>query len=274
MSRRLYVAHEGDARIFCMASTYAEARGILGEECRSPNSDDVRAFWKFAKLETLSSAEIRQRFGVSRQTVDNWWRKAGGNVFGARLPRRSDQVSVDREARVREILHQLKKRKQPIVATEVARKAHVSLDFARHVADKCKIPLASWHRRPTDDELVEIAKGKTWPEMAEAVGLRLSTLRTYVYARPELSARIREVRKSRPCGPSSHGKVDPKKVMRLHKKGLSAYAISLQLGVEQMVVRYWITKQARGDAHAKDSNDHGPVSHAVGRSNGGTERHE
>lgn len=274
MARRLYVAWQGDELNYCTAESIEDARATLGIMARTPDPDDLRLVWKLAKLDKLSSAEVRERFGVSRQTVDNWWRKAGGKTSKGELRRRSERVNMDREARVRQVINKLKKTNGRVVATDVARLANTSIDLVRHVADKMQVELASWQRRPTDEELIELAKGRTWPELAEATGLRLSTLRSYIYARPELSKAIREVRVSRTCGPKSHGKIDPENLRRLHSKGLSAYAISVQLGVENMVVRYWIAKLALGGPNeSRASNDRTPR-HAVGSSDGGAERNE
>lgn len=274
MARRLYVAYQGDDLTYCTAESIAEAREILGIMARTPDPDDLRIVWKLAKLDTLSSAKVRELFGVSRQTVDNWWRKAGGKTSKGELRRRSERVNMEREARIRQVLHKLKRANQRIVATDVAKMANTSLDMVRHVADKMQLELSSWHRRPSDAELIELAKGKTWPELAAATGLRLSTLRSYIYARPELSKAIREVRAARTCGPKSHGKIDPEKLRRLHSKGLSAYAISVQLGVENMVVRYWIKKLALGGPNEPHASNRRTARHAVGSSDGGIERNE
>ena len=261
--RRLYVAGSGEQLTYCTALTFDEAKATLGAECRRPDPDDIRTFWKVAKLESMSFAEVWERFGVSRQTVDGWWRKAGGKG----LPRRRERIDQDRAARVRAALVKSK----GIAASTIAQQAGASLKEVREMAEKLGIVLPSWHRRPSDDEMVEIARGKTWPEFAAAVGLRVSTLRAYVYKRPELSARLREVRLSRRGRNGNSTRVDPKKIKRLHKKGLSAYAISLQLGVEQMSVRYWIQKLALGGTHDSATCDGRPTGDAVGRSDGGAE---
>lgn len=261
--RRLYVAGHGDQMTYCTAHSFEDAKLTLGDGCRRPDPDDIRQFWKLAKMESLSFAEVKERFGVSRQTVDGWWRKAGG----AGLPRRRERIEQDRAARVRTALLKNKGK----AASRIAQIANASVEDVREMAAKLNISLPAWHRRPSDDEMVEIAKGKTWPEFAAAVGLRVSTLRAYVYARPELSARLREVRVSRRTGTAAPTRIDPLKVKRLHKKGLSAYAISLKLGVEQMAVRYWIQKLALGGEHDPKARDRRTAGDAVGSSDGGTE---
>lgn len=258
--RRLYVAGQGQDMTYCTAPCFEAAKSILGEGCRRPDPDDVRLFWTLAKIDTLSAEAIREQFGVSRQTVDGWWRKAGG----AGLPRRREFRQQDRALRIRTALRKTKS----ATASGVARAVGASLEEVREIAKSMKVPLRTWHRRPSDDELVEIAKGKTWPELAEAVGLRITTLRAYIYARPELSARIREVRASRRAQPRS---IDPQKVKRLHLKGLSAYAISIKLGVEQMAVRYWIKRLALGGPREAATSDRRKAGPAVVSSNGGAD---
>lgn len=261
--RRLYVAGQGETMTYCTAANFEAGKLILGEGCRRPDPDDVRMVWKLAKLESMSFAEVREKFGVSRQTVDGWWRKAGGRG----LQRRRERIEQDRATRVRAALLKHKGK----AASRIALIANASVEDVRAMAEKLNIQLPAWHRRPSDEELVEIAKGKTWPEFAAAVGLRVSTLRAYVYSRPELSAKLREVRVSRRTGLKAPVRIDPLKVKRLHKKGLSAYAISLQLGVEQMAVRYWIQKLALGGPNDSKTRNRRTAGPAVGSSDGGTE---
>ena len=260
MARRLYVSGSGKDLVFCTAESAEDAKLTLGPDYRAPNPDDLRVVWQLGKLDQLSCAEIYERLGVRRQTVDYWFRKAGGD-----LPRRSDRLEQEREERIREFLFDKKRRS----ATAIARLVGAAPSTVNAVAKRCRVKLATRTRRPSDEELVRLATGKTWPEFAAAVGLRLSTLRSYIYARPDLSERIKEVRKSRPSGRESHGKVDPKKLAKLANKGLSAYAISLQMGVEQMVIRYWLRKLAQKGSNEATSNGC-PPGDVVGSSNGRT----
>lgn len=263
MARRLYVAGSGKDLIYCTAETNEEAQLALGPGYRFPDPDDIRRVWELGKLDQMSSAEVYERLGVRRQTVDYWFRKAGGN-----LPRRRERLVQEREERIRELFMDRKRRR---TATEIARLAGAAISTVRVLAKKFNVKLSTGHKRPSDDELVRLATGKTWPELAAATGLRLSSLRSYIYARPELSARIAAVRKARPSGRESHGKVDPKKLAKLANKGLSAYAISLQLGVEQMVIRYWMRKLAQKGDDASASH-RGPIADVMGSSDGGIAR--
>ncbi len=261
MARRLYVAGSGKDLVFCTAANAEEAQLALGTGFRAPDPDDIRVVWELGKFDRLSSAEVYERLGVRRQTVDYWFRKAGGN-----LPRRRERLEQEREERIRELLQDRKRRRS---ATEIARLANTTASRVREMAKALRVKLNTNHKRPSDDELVRLAEGRTWPELAAAAGLRLSSLRSYVYARPELSARIAAVRKNRPSGRESHGKVDPKKLAKLANKGLSAYAISLQLGVEQMVIRYWMRKLAQKGPDEATSNGR-TLGNVVGGSDGRT----
>lgn len=260
--RRLYVIGQGATFRYCTADGFGEARTILGPTCRRPDPDDIRMVWKQAKIDTMSRAEMRQHFGVSHQAVQNWWRKAGSD-----LPRRYQHHQEQKDARLKAALVKHKGK----CATLIAKAAGCSVAAVRRKAAELGITLPSWRRRPSDAELVKIAEGKTWPEFAEAVGLRMSTLRAYVYARPKLSARIAEVRAMRKTGKHSTKRVDPKKVRRLHKRGLSAYAISLKLGVEHMAIRYWIKRLALGGPNGTATRNGRQAVASVGGSDGGAE---
>lgn len=262
MAKRLYVAGHGQDLVFCVAADMEEGKLTLGPTCRLPDPDDIRVVWELGKFGQLSSAELLTRYGVRRQTVDYWYHKAGGDL----LRRRTflDTVRLDR---VKELVLDKRKKRS---ATQIARCTNTSTTTVREIAKRYRVKLPSTLKRPSDDKLVELANGRTWPELAEAAGMRLASLRSYVYSNPELAARIREVRKAQPCGPQSHGKVNRKKLVHLANKGLSAYAISVQLGVEHMVVRYWMRKLAHRITHATTEADHGRAPEpALGSGDGG-----
>lgn len=264
MSRRLYVAGEGDSLIYCTAASAEDARLTLGPACRTPDPDDLRVVWRMAKMESLSKDEIREKFGVSRQTVDNWWRRAGG---AGQLPRRSEFRARDRVARIQKGILSMPEKG----ATLVARSLGTTAESVREVASAIGVKLPTWKKRPSDRELVEIAKGKTWLEFADAVGLKLATLRNYIYARPKLSRAIRKVRAPLESGSRAHGKISPEKVIELHSEGHSAYRISQILRVEQMAVRHWLKRLSPegSDAHA---NDQGATASSVAGRHGGAVR--
>lgn len=258
---RLYVAGAGRFLRYCTATCRTEAIKELGEigEVRVADPDDLRAVWKLAKLETLPYAEIEARFKVGRQTVLNWRKRAGGD-----LPRRSDVVAQDRHERIKSALTKHKR----TTIWHLSKLAGVSTSKVREVAEELGVPLRTARKRPSDAELIELAKGRTWPEFAEASGLKLATLRTYIYSRPELSQAIRKVRKDGRPGNCGKKKVSAPKIRALHKKGLTAYAISQRLGVEQMAVRYWFRKLGLGGPNDVKSSNREEVGASVGSSNG------
>lgn len=264
MPRRLYVSGSGDALTYCTANSAEEAQQTLGISCRTADPDDLRVVWRLAKMESLSKEEIRQKFGVSRQTVDNWWRRAGGAGL---LPRRSEFRGQARRERIATVLRETPK----VNASLVARKLGVTTSAVREVATAIGIQLPTWQRRPSDKELVELAKGKTWLEFADAVGLKLATLRNYIYARPRLSKAIRKVRAPMASGSRSHGKIEPEKLIALHYEGHSAYRISQILRVEQMAVRHWLKRRALEDSD-EGANDSAAIADSVAGGGGRTVR--
>lgn len=259
MPRRLYVTGSGESLEFCIVDSLEDAKLTLGATCRLPDPDDLRIVWQKARLGEIPGAEITARYGVSRQTVDNWWRKAGGEG----LLRRSDQQELERVERVKRTLLKLNGRR----LTVVAKAAHVSPELVRDVANDMGITLPKWHRRPSDEELIELASGKTWMEFAEVAGLKLSTLRAYIYARPALSDAISKVRASAARG-RKPGKIDPQKVLQLYQEGLSAYKIAQLLKVEQMSIRHWIKRLTAEGANDQTRNERAATD-SVARSNGG-----
>ena len=261
MPRRLYVTGSGDALTYCTAMSAEEAQQTLGTNCRTADPDDLRVVWRLAKIESMSKEEIQQTFGVSRQTVDNWWRRAGG---AGMLPRRSEFRAKERRGRIAEVL----KETPSVNASLVARRLGTTTAAVREVASELGMNLPRWHRRPSDKELVELAKGRTWMEFADAVGLKLATLRNYIYARPKLSRAIRKVRAPMANGSRSHGKIEPEKIIALHYEGHSAYKISQILRVEQMAVRHWLKRTALEGSNAP-SGDAAAVADSVAGSRGG-----
>jgi len=246
MARRLYVYGVGDSMIYCTASSREEAQAQLGVDVRCPDPDDARNFWRLARVSELTGQEIREQFGVSRQTICNWWKKAGGGD----LPRRADHLEQQRLNKLRGVLLS----SPPTSASQVARQVNVSVSMVKQLAGEMGVSLAQWQKRPSDAELIEMAKGRTWLEFADAVGLKLSTLRTYIYARPELSEAIRKVREPARTGVHAHGKLDKEKVLQLRKEGHSVYMIAQILRVEQMSVRHLIRRLAQ--EAADDSSSH------------------
>ena len=264
MARRLYVAGEGEALTYCTAPSLEEARVLLGQNCRTPDPDDLRMVWRLAKLDSLAGVELRERFGVSRQTVTNWWRKAGGE---GQLSRRSEYKARERVTRIQNQI--LTMPEKPV--SQVARAVGTTADTVREVASAIGVKLPTWRRRPSDKQLIELARGKTWFEFADAVGLKLATLRTYIYARPKLSRAIRKVRAPLASGGRAHGKIEPEKIVALHNEGHSAYRIAQILRIEQMSVRHWLKRKAQEDSHGR-ADDAAATASSVAGSDGGAVR--
>ena len=241
MRRRLYVAGAGEDLRYCTALNVEDAARMLGSDCRTANPDDLRTVWRLAKLESLSGREIRERLGVSRQTVDNWWWRAGGE---GSLPRRSEFRAKEKIKKIRALVQAHPNQSVSTLAVATG----VRADVVREVAAEVGVRLPTARKRPSDEELVAIAAGKTWQEFADAVGLQLSTLRTYIYARPKLSKAIRKVRAPQSKGGRAHGKIEPEKIVALHKEGHSAYRIAQIMKVEQMTVRHWLKRKAQEES--------------------------
>lgn len=262
MQRRLYVAGHGKNITFCVALTREEAEAKLGKEYRLPDPDDLRSVWEVARLGELPIAEIRKRYGISRQTLHNWRRRAG-----------SDGLTCWNEHQVKLRMDEVKSvvlSMQGERVSVIAKKAGTSTSRVRAAAKELGLEIPSWSRRPSDKELVEIAKGKTWMEFADAVGLKLATLRSYIYARPKLSAAISKVRAKAPNGSHGHGKIDPDKILQLRREGLSAYKIAQILKVEQMSVRHWLQKLNK-EASNDQARDQRETADSVAGGDGGAE---
>ncbi len=251
MARRLYVAGFGDSMIFYTATNIREAKAYLGKGVRTPDSDDVRAFWIKMQLDTVPHTEIAKRFGVSRQTIYNWREKAGKEG----LPQRRDRMAQERLNRVKAELS----RERPRSPAKIARTTRVALSTVKKLAQEMGVVFpGKFQIRPSDEELIRLAEGRTWYELAEAVGMSLSALRAYIYKNPTLSAEIRKVRKPAVTGVFAKGKLDRGKALKLLKEGHSAYKIAQILKVEQMSVRRWLRRfavEAKADDKARNERE-------------------
>lgn len=262
MAKRMYVAGSGKDLVYCVVASKQDAEMALGANFRSPDPDDLRVVWKMARLDEMSGAEIQATLGVSRQTVDNWWHKAGGEGV---LLRRSEHIQLSRKQQMRELV----KSNPHESPSKLAKKLNTSVAMVNKVAREVGVKLTPSRRRPTDEELIKLATDKTWQEFADAVGLRLSTLRTYVYARPELSQAIAQVRRRESSGHNAHGKIDVEKVKALRSKGYSAYRIAQELRVEPMSVRHWLKKMAQEESARDKARNARPPPDLMGSCFGG-----
>lgn len=228
--QRLYVTGKNKQFKYCMASSLSEASVKLGAEARVPDADDMRTFWHKSGIGQMSDKQRIEKFGITRQAA-HYWRRKGGIPVEARRDIRLER----RETRIRQILEKFPN----MSASAVASMAKTTTDAVRQVAADHKLLLGGRRQMPPDDALISFATGRTWREFADAVGLKLATLRQYIYARPELSERIRKVRKA--VG-NSRKKIDLTKVRLMGQRGMSAYAISEAMKVEIATIRSHLIK--------------------------------
>ena len=238
--RRLWCAGEGANWRWHVATSREDAVATLELPVRSATPDDCRQLWIDLQLHEKTGKELEALFGVTRQAIDMWRAKGGDD-----LRRRSDALVDEADARLLPLLNTDKS------APELALETGESIYALRLVAKRNGIKLRNGVvKKPTDDEIIRLAEGRTWRELAAVCHITLPTLRNYVYARPQLSAQVCARITRQTNGPASHGKVDPEEVLRLHAQGLSRYAIAERLGVEQMTISHWFKKLdvRRGDS--------------------------
>lgn len=208
---------------FCIAPTVMEAERALGSYARAPTTEELTEFWHEQGLGLLTTREAAQKLGVSRQTVSNWAAKTGQLTgFQERM--------ADRVERIARVL------KDGARATEISERLGVDRSFVVKVAQSSGVKLRTGNqKRPPDDELLRMAKGRTWKELAKACGLNLTSLRHYVYKRPELAQALRQcVRKPTK---KEWGRIDVDELKRMHAAGMSNYAIAQHFGCSSMSVK-------------------------------------
>jgi hypothetical protein len=230
--RRLWCAGEGATWRWHVATSREDAISALEWPVRSATPDDCRRLWIDLRLHEKTGNELTALFGVTRQAIDIWRAKGGDD-----LRRRSDALADEADARLLPLLDVAKS------VTQLAEETGESIYALRLVAKRNGIKLTSGTtKKPCDEEIIRLAEGRTWRELAAACHITLPTLRNYVYAHPKLSAQVCARITRQKNGPASHGKVDPEEIRRLHGEGLSRYAIAERLGVEQMTITYWLAK--------------------------------
>lgn len=243
---RLYVSGSGSFTKWATANTLQEAQQKLGPTTRTADDDDCRAVWMTERVFEMSEQEIREKFGVTRQTADLWRRRGGSD-----LPMRQGNHSIRAVRRILKALDDdLGNSKTKF---RIMKDARVSAKTVEAFAEKMNYQLAPSKRRPSDEELIELQRGRTWHELANVVGIKLCSLRHYVYSKPELSKALRAVRASRTSGLAAHGLIPIEKIRELYEEGVSAYRISILLQLEQMTVRYWIRKWTKEDKNEQAS---------------------
>lgn len=263
IAARLYVSGPKDALKWAIAPFLEEAADTLGPDTRVPDPDDIRVFWQTSGIADMTDAERLEKFNVSRQTVHNWRAKGGDDLL-----RRSERIAIERDARIRQILTTTPNISSSIAAAHAQTRAQNVIRIAREMG----ITLAKNRKMPPNDELVKIAAGKTWREIADAVGLRLSSLRTYIYKDKALSEAIRAVRKAAPIGSKAHGKIPVQKIQAMGKRGVTAYLIAETLKVEYMTVRACLKRleKEQENANQKRTRKQRATGNPVAGSDGGS----
>lgn len=174
--RRLYAWQQPDGSTACAVG----ARAQLPAGARPATDDDVRTFWQQAQLDAVPVAEACARLGVSRQTLANWRARVGI------APRRQRVGGHELER----VLEQLR---AGLTVTAVAGWLGLHESTVRRAARAAGVTPARCSRKLPDDELVELARGRTWQELAAVTGRAISTLRARAYRSPALSRRLRDV---------------------------------------------------------------------------------
>lgn len=266
---RLYIIGTGLDIKWVMAYTRVEATEKLGSPARVPDPDELRVFWAKSGIAKLSDKERREMFGVSRQTFTNWRRKAGTD-----LRTRPMQLKHERRAKFMEIIDSI----GLLHISKMKEATGLGFSSLRKLAKEMNLTFPPGQQPLTDDELVEMAKGKTWLEFAKAADLKLPVLRQRVYANPLLAARVREVRKNIKRDQSKKGRVRKciPKIRAMGLKGMTAYKIAEALGIEMMSVRYHLRKMAkeRPDEFYPPYGNKRETGESVAGSDGGIADHE
>ena len=169
MPRRLFAACAGQR--FVMATTLADAEATLGEPARWPTVEDLRQL-----LASQTQQQLRDSLGISRQALHAWRLRAGV------APERRRSNRAERAQLLLAEGHSTE-----AVAEQLA--AHPRT--VRRWAKSAGIQLRS--KKMADADLVALAKGKTWQQLAEASGKTLHALRRRVYASPDLARAMRAV---------------------------------------------------------------------------------
>jgi transposase len=172
--RRLYRDDDGE---FLLAATLADARRE-SPGARVAVDDDVRDYWREAKLGEQSARQVASALGVSPQTVANWRARAG-------VPRRRSRCDLG--LTVASLLA------SGATAEQAAQAVQRHPATVRRIAKAAGLKPSRVSRKLTDDELVQVAAGRTWAQLAEVTGRAISTLRTRVYSDPTLARRLRAV---------------------------------------------------------------------------------
>lgn len=179
--RRLYVSTMNGATTFWVDSSVANA-SLRFADARPASGTDMLAWWELEKIESLPVDEACRAYGVSRQTYHAWRRKAGVSMK-RRPPASAEKL---REAGLR------------VVAggdvAEAARSVGLAKDTLirklRRLGFSIVTPRAVM---PSDDDLVALATGRSWAELAAVVQRSVGHLHRRVYGNKDLAQRVRAV---------------------------------------------------------------------------------
>lgn len=254
--KRLYCAGEGAERRYCLSTSQPAAEQALGgADVRLPDESDLRHFWEANRLSERSSRDVAQSLGVSHQTVCNWRMKAC----------RVDKVLAYREAAHQELVQRVQSELKPgAVVADVGRKLGLSRSTVERIAQELGFETRKGNtKKPPDEEIIRLAEGRSWRELAEACNVSMGTLRNYVYARPELSTAVKAKMRRLPTGSHAQGKVNPKIIAELHRMGVGVVGIATSLGIEPMTVMHWLDKLGLRDV---------PYIRKGAKGNGGTDK--
>lgn len=259
---RLYVIGRGTCINWVTAKSLAEAKEKLGPDARVADDDDCRYVYTKERFWEWDGSRFKQELGCSRQTVHNWRKRGGGDI-----PTRTLMREASRNQRIRKVLAESPS--EELTPRTIATEAKSNDRNVKAYAKRAGIKLGVWRKRPSDEQLVELQRDRTWWELAEVVGLKLSTLRLYIYARPELAAAMKAVRKPVDTGKQSQGKLPLHKIREMHNKGLTAHQIAESLHIEQMSVRYWLRKWKKEEEANDQTDEQGTDSGSLERGGAG-----
>lgn len=231
--KRLFCTGQGQDFRYAMHANKKEAEAAFGSPARIPDSDDMRRVWQENKLHEKRPEEIQALFGITRQALSLWRIKAGTD-----LPNFRQHAAEQARAKVKEVLD------PTWAASDIAKLADVSVDIVKEVAAEMGVTLPKkTTKKPSDDEIIRLAEGKNWRELATACNVTVATLQHYVYANQELAQTLRERMVSEPSGAPSHGRMnDVDKMVALYAAGNSAYSIAQEFKMQPMAIIYWLKK--------------------------------
>ena len=230
--RRMFCAGHLQSLKYGMCEDRVEAKAKLGPDAHLPDPDEMRHIWMAEKLYELDTDGIKAKLGISRQAVSQWRKKAGVDLPNRQAHQR--QVRIDR---ILEVMDESK------TAAEIAEEAEASVDEVKDVAQQLGMTLLNkGQKKPEDDEIIRLAKGRTWKELAAACNVTLATLRNYVYARPDLRSKVCEHIVYEAQGNPTHGKIDVDVLLEMYGKGVSAFKIAQHFDTQTIAVIYWLKK--------------------------------